>query len=65
MLDGIVYLLAAQNFPKRMSQFRKVEQLPANSFNERWIVKHELTGKKLELKSVDITDTVNKNFMLK
>ena len=64
MLDGVGCLLAAQGFSKRMSQYRRVSQLPANSFNDRYVVKHLRTGKKFELKSVDLADEVRKSHLL-
>ena len=59
MLEGVKNLLWAQNFSNRASQYYKVQQYQpqtadsstiADTQQEYWLVRHMVTGKKLNLR---------------
>ena len=50
MLDGIDYLLRAQRFETRLSQYKFKKDLPENEVNYRWLAKHRNTKEVLEVK---------------
>ena len=52
LLDGVEYVLRAQNFPSRISQYDLQKKLPEDEVSERWLAKHKLTGETFLLKRV-------------
>ena len=50
MLDGIEYLLRAQGFETRISQYKYKKDLPDNEVNYRWLAKHQSTKEVVEVK---------------
>lgn len=49
MIDGINYLLRAQGFGNRVSQYKFKKDLPYNEINSRWIAVHARTKELFEV----------------
>ena len=52
MLDGINYLLRAQGFENRISQYKFKKDLPNNEINTRWTAVHTRTKELFEVQQV-------------